>query len=975
MHSDSLTTTHPTGSPADGEAATRRSSPASLSVRARIAGHQTRALLTGDRTPYLIGGKYRLRTDVGDRGFLGEGGMGCVYAVHHDGLNRLCVAKFMLAAAVGACIDRFHREAEILARVPHPNIVQVYDSGFDGEDLFIIMEYVEGQDLVAWLDRPRPWRDVVDVFLHAGRGLAEAHAQGVVHRDFTPRNVRIFEPNDTPVPAEQTPMPDHLRPTEPDMRGRPHDTEPPRRVSRSTTLATRRIATSRQVRVIDFGIAGEGVAPDGDDAASPPQVVAATRGRIGTPGYMSPEQIHREAASALSDQFSFCACLYEALYRRRPFGDLDGRSQTFSAQLTVYEQRVASGELRVPEARGPHRRLFTRVLRRGLHRDPRLRFPSMAALLAELERELGRARRIFTTSALTGLVAGAVVLGALLGPEPDDPYARCETSAADAPLLDANRRAAVEQHVHDPSLRGRLVDRLESFDAAWQRRNLALCRSAAAGAAPSAVLAERACLDHHHAVVRGVLDRLAATELRSTVTLAELPDDAQLADCAADQRYARDPARRRSWAQLDDLLARAEAALVLGDYADARSLADAAVDIAAAEPDSSQHALALYQRARAETYDPDPSAARATLERAALLAEAHHLPGLAADIQVRLMRVTSSPEARRVHADNLRGKLAELRAVNDPREADARRMLIADALDRRDFASAERQLAELAPFDSRGGPFARGRTADLHGNLALERRQYAAAQGHFRRTLELQIAELGERHDKHAITLRKLAIAHYRAGELDAATAAIARADEMPVAQQPILAAEVLAARFDIEVAAGRDAEARATGEAARDLYLQLPGDHAGRAGELHLLGHLVRFACLTEDVEATRRAASLLAQRFSAEDDAKLPGFALHFGNAAMCTSDFADDDLAERLLGRLPPDRICEEPDVCIVAASLALRRGRSAEALALAARAADRTRDNDDSDSREIFEESRRIYTAARQHFTPKRGAKRP
>ncbi len=208
---------------------------------------------------------------------IGAGGMGVVYAAYDPELDRRVALKLLRTdrfAAPGHL--RLLREAKALARLTHPNVVAVHDAGTFGDQVFVAMELVEGETLRQWLEAgARSWREVLDRLLAAGRGLAAAHAAGLVHRDFKPENVLL---------------------------GR-----------------------DGRVRVVDFGLAKaladaaeEPAAPDsGGELASPLTEWGAV---LGTPAYMAPEQIRGIAADARSDQFSFCVALYEALYGERPFG-------------------------------------------------------------------------------------------------------------------------------------------------------------------------------------------------------------------------------------------------------------------------------------------------------------------------------------------------------------------------------------------------------------------------------------------------------------------------------------------------------------------------------------------------------------------------------------------------------------------------------------------------------------------------------
>jgi tetratricopeptide (TPR) repeat protein len=196
---------------------------------------------------------------------IGAGAMGVVYAAYDPELDRKVALKVLRvppsAPDTEALRARIVREGQALARLSHPNVVHVYEVGTIGDRVFLAMELIDGRTLAGWLEeKPRTWREVLDVFCEAGRGLATAHAANLVHRDFKPENVLV---------------------------GR-----------------------DGRVCVTDFGLA---------KLLGVPEAPGSGPIQAGTPRYMSPEQLAGEAADARSDIFSFCVATYEALFGAPPF--------------------------------------------------------------------------------------------------------------------------------------------------------------------------------------------------------------------------------------------------------------------------------------------------------------------------------------------------------------------------------------------------------------------------------------------------------------------------------------------------------------------------------------------------------------------------------------------------------------------------------------------------------------------------------
>jgi serine/threonine protein kinase len=270
---------------------------------------------------------------------LGIGGMSVVHAAVDPALGRRIAVKLSrpeLRDPDGGR-DRLIREARSLARLAHPNVVTLFDVGEHRGQPFLALELVDGGSLSAWLRRAaRTTDEILDCLIGAARGLAACHAAGIVHRDIKPDNILV--------------------------------------------------GLDGRARISDFGLArsGERLATPagscGDPVATP-----SDRSRpgtlAGTPAYMAPEHQARGETDPRSDQWSFCATLYEALAGVRPF---------VAEDLAARAAAIAAGRLAAP---APGRRVpgwLHRLVARGLHADPAARWPSMDAVVDGLAHPASR---------------------------------------------------------------------------------------------------------------------------------------------------------------------------------------------------------------------------------------------------------------------------------------------------------------------------------------------------------------------------------------------------------------------------------------------------------------------------------------------------------------------------------------------------------------------------------------------------------
>ncbi len=332
---------------------------------------------------------------------LGEGGMGVVYSAYDEELDRRVALKLLRPGRDNSPRNqaRMQREARAMAKLSHPNVVQVYEVGRFEEQVFLAMEFVQGRTLGAWLKaEPRGWQEVLQILVQAGRGLHAAHESGIIHGDFKPDNILID--------AEE--------------RARVLDFGLSRRTEPASASVKGAAASGEAGRSLQGPVASgeagrslQGPAASGEAGRSlqaapipthvpthvptpPPKPIPTpaphhrdadelrSNAKIaGTPAYMAPEQHRHVQANQRTDQFSFCVTLFTALYGIHPFA---------GGSLLELIIKLTDGKVNPVPAGSAVPSVVHAAVVRGLLVDPDQRWPSLADLLGELEAILARFR-------------------------------------------------------------------------------------------------------------------------------------------------------------------------------------------------------------------------------------------------------------------------------------------------------------------------------------------------------------------------------------------------------------------------------------------------------------------------------------------------------------------------------------------------------------------------------------------------------
>ena len=545
-------------------------------ARARVRG----ALFGGPAIPPRIG-RYALLEK------LGEGGNGVVYAAWDGRLDRKIAIKVLHPEAQ----QRLLGEAQALAKLSHPNIVAVHDVGSVDGRAFVAMEYVDGEDLAHWRKPGRTWREVVRVYAQAGAGLAEAHAAGIVHRDFKPGNAII---------------------------GR-----------------------DGRVRVLDFGLARieiDDAALDADadpptlpggedsiDLAAPSRTVG-TR-IVGTPRYMPPEQHRGEPADARSDQYSFCASVWEALAGEVPFAGAGlGALHQAKTRAPIWPSDGPEIPKRISEA-----------LQRGLAPSKDDRFADMRALLAALQTK--RVRRgpwvvggvaIVTAVAAVWFTASNPCRDA--GAPIDEVWNSARAGEIERAFAATDRSYAAKSWTE--AQRG-----IDEWTEAWRAGQVEACAAHHRGEQSERMLDLRtACLERKQLGLRALLDVFQAADAsvvdRALAAAGALP---QLDECsdldALARRRAVPPEMEDDVARWAEAFAAVRANTVAGRYESALALAEQVLeehgDLEGGDPPTWVEATML--RGRVHRFLGDHEEAARLQRAAAIEAQRHGLPGLFAE--------------------------------------------------------------------------------------------------------------------------------------------------------------------------------------------------------------------------------------------------------------------------------------------------------------------------------------------------------
>ena len=741
---------------------------------------------------------------------LGAGAMGVVVMAYDPELDRRVALKLLKPELSRAGL-LLKREAQALAKLAHPNVVAVYDVGEHAGQVFVAMEYVEGQVIGRWLgSEPRPgWREILSHYMAAGRGLAAAHAQGLVHRDFKPDNVMV--------------------------------------------------GTDGRVRVMDFGLARGSQRDLIVDNPTPTDLVTGSgsltelrltqTGQVtGTPVYMSPEQFRGEATPA-SDQFGFCVSLYEALYGHHPFYTPGLALRELARTVHRGVPREHPSAHAVPAWIRPH-------LLRGMAPEPEQRFADIDALLVALTHDPSQRRRVWVAAGIGGAaLAGVAALAWPRAPEASDPCAGVAAEIAPA-WNDTLRSALVERFEasglsYAPELAERLDQRLSDYAEGWASERADVCVEHEAGRQSDQLFDLRmGCLAQRRdalAATTELLSEAEASTIGRAVSLVDgLPSlerchdtEALLADYPPPEGAE---AKARA-AELRETITRAQVSISAGRYADAR----AALDALEPELEAFDYPplLARLESTRAGVHSGEGewTLALEALERGYLIALEHGMTFLAASNAGRL---ASARDIREPGPELARHWLRSAEALSAGLDSPNLRRMVFRVRGQLDARASEHDKAlanYAAALELIGDPNETGRQREAYAcynNMSASYQhlsRWDEALESAIRAREMLEQRYGPRHPKIALALSNQANTEKRMGRRDEANEHLQLALDIrreAFGPDSSLVADILVRLGINAMDAGESAESRNYYARALEIYVADESVNPKRIGELH---------------------------------------------------------------------------------------------------------------------------------------------
>jgi eukaryotic-like serine/threonine-protein kinase len=853
---------------------------------------------------------------------LGEGGMGVVARAYDPKLRREVALKVMRAqASVGRreAEARMLREAQALARLSNPHVVAVYDAERTDQGVCIAMEYVEGETLRAWLQQlSRTWREVLSVGLSMARGLAAAHAAGVVHRDVKPANVLVgtdgrVRLTDFGLARECS---DALGSTAP----RAHVHREPSDGESNSSGASKTGGESKT------GERSGGEPNSGDSGGLAELTEVGTV--LGTPAYMAPEQHAGEPADARSDQYALCLVLWEALYGRRPF---EGRSR----DALVKAKRRGPPE----RPRGPAPGWLHDVVARGLAASPAERWPSMDALANALASGQARARTRRVLGGLALVVALAVV--AMLGMRWDRAHRAAACEEAGATIFEAWNDEARER------LRASLVGTgvsyaevtadkvmpwLDDHARAWKTARTEACLDTNVRGQWNEDLHDRAqwCLDERRMQLEALLDELARGEARGVDKAVQAAAGlGRVAPCRAADLLVRTPTppaeQREEVRAVRAELSRVSAMRGTGAYDPGLTVARAALARAEAvawPPLVAEARLSLGDLlGRTGAY----AEAEETFEAAYFEAAKAGAAEVTTASAEKLVYTVGVRRAR--HTEGLRwSRLAEVPLASLPDVAQLREAT---------------HLANLAAIHYATG-------------------SYADAKALQERALAIEEQVLGPHHPDVAQSLNNLAVVRWATGSYADATALLERAlaifERALGPHHPDVAAS-LNNVASVHQATGSYAKAGPLQERALAIEEQVLGpDHPDVASSLNNLAGIHWATESYAKAHASYERALAIREQALGPDHPDVAQSLTGLANVHRATGSYAEAHASyERALAIWEQALGSEHPDLAyplVGLARIALTRGRAGDAVAFAERAT-KVREDGDAPAREVAE----------------------